>query len=279
MLLTVWFSNDQRNGTSTAPLTVKTGAVYKSYDYKDQPSKVNLKLTGQMYEIGFGHYVKDSKTDVMEGKPRNPNWGDECSEIEGTVPGIHSPNLNGTTKIYEIEMERPIELVEVPSEKKINEQQVNKFVWSKYNFEGDSSDDESDSESEDEGRNKGKKDMKRHLRCLDYGFVWQVNLNEGLSGHQRKSWYRMITPTVYSYPHFLYGKSLRKQFTGLKADRTIHESFIEVNKETGDLVYERKNLQINIDTSGSNIARDTWPIFEHFFPIYWYSEESKLKVD
>ena len=275
LLIVPILSNDQRNGTSTVPLTVKTGAVYNSYDYKDKPGNVALRLVGQMDEIGYGHYVKNATTDLAEGKPYNPNWelgpelGVDCARIEGSVPGIHAPKLKGTTKIYEIEMERPIELVEVPSEK--TNEKVKKFVWSKYNFEGREQDD-----SDSEGEDGGKKDMKRHLRCWSLGSMRQLNLLESFNGNQRKSWYRMVTPTVFSYPHFLHGKSLREQFTGLKADRAIHESYIEVNEETGDLIYERKNLQINIDTSASNVARNTWPHFEHFFPIYWYSEESKL---
>ena len=80
----------------------------------------------------------------MRGQITNPAWEDECSNLEGTVPGLHPPNLRGRTKIYDTELERPIELDEAPTDNILNrllgrvlgkQSKVRRFVWSKRNFE------------------------------------------------------------------------------------------------------------------------------------------------
>lgn len=231
---------------------MKTGAIYYDWDYK---TKADLSLVGQLEEIGVGAMRIDPETD----KPKNPAWDEKpCNKVNGTVPGIHSPNPNETITVYETEMERWIKLNEVPSEKSINGDAVRKFVWWKKNF----------------GKWTPANLENGNCPCVSSMSRFHFTLNEPNGGVQRKSGYRYNTPTVYSLPHYLDAERHREMFEGLKPNRSLHETFIEVANATGEQIYERKNLQINIDTSGSTLPRDIWPAFEQFFPLFWFSEES-----
>lgn len=226
---------DQRNGTSTGPLAVETGRIYFRDDFI-----ADLSLIGQIR--------------MVRGQKTNSAWRDDCNKLEGTVPGLHRPNMSGRTKIYETELERPIELREVRSRTANDEQKVRKFVWSKINF----------------------LDWFHHTANLCYQSTarW-TSFNDEMGGTQRKSNHRWSTPTVFSWPHFLFAENTNnfKHFNGLKPNRTLHESYIEVEFESGAQVYERRNLQVNIDTSRTNVPLSL--SFERFFPVYWFSDESK----
>lgn len=224
---------------------MKTGTITDDWKIK---TKVDLSLVGQLYEIGANQEL----IEVQE--PTNPAWQQmPCKKIQGTLPGVYPPNPSATIKIYETEMERTIELNEVPSEKQIGEQKVRKFVWSQKNFK------------------RWKENPKETRSCLSSMTMWHRNLCETMSGFQRKTGRRGNTPTVYSLPHFLHATEL---VLGVQPEPSLHESFIELEDDSGALVRERTSLQVNIDTSGCNLPLDIWPNMELFFPIYWFEEES-----
>lgn len=194
------------------------------------------------------------KLTLLRGLRKNPAWKDECSELEGTVPGVHRPNLGITTRVYDPELERPIKLNMVKP--KTDDQRVRKFVWSELNF----------------------MDWYHHRSniCYQNTARW-TTLNDKMGGTQRKSNHRYSTPTVWSYPHFYESESTGnfEKFEGLKPNHSLHRSYVEVDVESGTQVYERRNLQVNIDTSRATEIGSGILDREIFFPIYWFSDESR----
>ena len=77
-----------------------------------------------------------------------------------------------------------------------------------------------------------------------------------------------IVTSIFSEPHFWAEKSgdFGQRFEGLRPNQFDHESFIEIKADSGELLYERNNLQINIDVSTSDRYG------KHFvWPLYWKS--------
>ena len=120
--------------------------------------------------------------------------------------------------------------------------------------------------------------------CFEFNsakFLIDLPFSLPIGGSQRKSDHlnTLSTPTVYTFPHFLDAETLMEEskFIGLQPNRTLHESFIEVDYD-GTRIYERKNLQLNIDTSRAATPRGLFIRFELFFPVAWWSEESTTKM-
>lgn len=227
-------------------MTVETGKIWFRDDFT-----TDLSLIGQITKLAK--------------KRTNPAWEDECSKLNGMVAGVYRSNMTGTIKIYDAEMERPIEMEEVPTgkfarlvkrmvERFTGKQKVRKFTWSKNNFVGWFT--------------------HRSNICYQNTYRW-TSFNDELGNSQRKSNHRASTPTVWSLPHYLDSDYCLKKFHGLQPNRSLHESFIEVETTTGAPIYERKNIQLNIDTSRSSVPRKLFLNFELFFPVAWFSEESK----
>lgn len=77
-----------------------------------------------------------------------------------------------------------------------------------------------------------------------------------------------IVAHIYSEPHFWAEKSgdFGKRFEGLRPNQFDHQSFIEIKADSGELLYERINLQINIDVSTSDRYGENF-----VWPFYWKS--------
>ena len=77
-----------------------------------------------------------------------------------------------------------------------------------------------------------------------------------------------ILVSIYSEPHFWAEKSgvLGRLFEGLHPNQFDHQSFIEIKADNGELLYERSNLQVNIDLSTSDRYGGSF-----VWPFYWKS--------
>lgn len=81
-------------------------------------------------------------------------------------------------------------------------------------------------------------------------------------------------PVVYSNPHFLGSDQFYPdQVIGMNPNKLAHESFIDLQVETGNLIFERRNLQINFDTEVLSKVRN---LKRYVFPVFWFCDNSYL---
>lgn len=193
--------------------------------------KFNLESVGQIAKLN--------------GSDKNPAWSGKCSRIEGTDGLIHSRLAGDSVSIFVPEMDRPVELDEVPANRTGDGgAKVRKFVWSNNTFASP--------------------------RTWTPNQCYFPDNPRSIDGVMKKSNRTSDgEPIVFSNPHFLAGDKLLASYFGLKPNSTKHESFVVFKKDTGELVNEVRNLQINLETTALNHR-----INGFVWPFYWVSDVS-----
>lgn len=207
--------------------------------FKVNTGKDNIKNLGQI--VAFNGF------DV------NPAWQDispfNCTLIEGSDGELRAPlsEQDRTIKIFVPEFDRPVLYDEISWARTINGQRVRRYRLSSSVF-------------------KSSKNYAPNT-CYHKGLVYEDY--DGIFTKSRKT--AKNQHIVFSKPNFLDAdKSVTTDFfTALRPDESKHDSFIEINEQTGQTVYEHRTLQVNIDTAAVNekIAR-------LFFPSYYTREYS-----
>lgn len=181
----------------------------------------------------------------LNGSDKNSAWEGKCRRIEGTDGVIHSRLADDSIKLFVAEMDRPVELEEVPFNRTIDGgAKVRKFVWSNNTFASP--------------------------RTWTPNACYFPGNPRSIDGVMKKS-NRTADgePIVFSNPHFLAGDRLLANYFGLKPDSAKHESFVEFKNDTGELVSEKRNIQINLETTSARHRVNGF-----VWPVYWVSEVS-----
>ncbi|CAL8138190.1 unnamed protein product [Orchesella dallaii] len=84
---------------------------------------------------------------------------------------------------------------------------------------------------------------------------------------------RKETPLLVSLPHFLDGSEEYLNTTeGLHPDRSVHETFIELEPNTGLLLKAAKRIQINIEMRAFKFIKQLRKLPKLLLPIIWVDE-------
>lgn len=99
--------------------------------------------------------------------------------------------------------------------------------------------------------------------CFDSGL-----LNVGSCGSK-------TVPIFLSLPHFYQGSpGLVNNITGMKPNKTLHDSFFHVEPTTGAVVVGQRRLQINVHVTRNEALRQMKDVRSVFFPYLWLSGEA-----
>lgn len=208
--------------------------------FKVNTGKDNIKNLGQIVAVnGF-----DTNLAWRDDMPFN------CTLIEGSDGQLRAPldEQDRSIKIFIPEFDRPVQYDEVPYNKTINNgQKVRRYALSPNVFKS----------SMNYAPN-GCYHNYPYLSYEDYDGIFTKSRKMAKNEH-----------IVFSKPNFLDADSsvTTDFYTSLRPDKQKHESFVEINEQTGETVFEHRALQVNIDTASINEK-----ITRLFFPIY-YSRE------
>lgn len=180
----------------------------------------------------------------LNGLDKNPAWDGKCRRIEGTDGVIHSRLAEDSVLVFVPEMDRPVELEEVTFNQTIGESKVRKFVWSNHTF------------ASPRTWTPNECYFPGNRRSIDGVMKKSIRTSDG-------------EPIVFSNPHFFAGDRLLANYFGLKPNSARHESFVQFKNDTGDLVREVRNLQINLETTALNHRLNGF-----VWPVYWTSDIS-----
>ncbi|XP_051172035.1 scavenger receptor class B member 1-like [Leptopilina boulardi] len=195
-------------------------------------------LSNDRFTINTGEMDMD-KLGIIErfnGMESRNVWGDEeCDKITGTDGSLFPPRLvrdpNATLHIYLKEMCRTVPLKfhshasaqGIPTQRYVLEDDIFTASETKnYCFCEKSEDDD-------------KKVSKKSGLCPPMGVFNASACNFGM-------------PTLTSFPHFYQGdKSLIEQFDGLKPQKELHESFIDLHPHLGVPIGGHSRIQLNLE--------------------------------
>lgn len=81
-------------------------------------------------------------------------------------------------------------------------------------------------------------------------------------------------PVLISAPHFYQGEQeYWEAFEGLYPNKSLHESFLNIEPFTGMVIYAAKRIQINVDVEPDSRLPFLRPIKnETYFPVFWAEE-------
>jgi lysosome membrane protein 2 len=84
-------------------------------------------------------------------------------------------------------------------------------------------------------------------------------------------------PLVLSFPHFYWAdKEHLQKVTGLKPQRALHETFLDINMVSGTLLSMRRCIQVNLNIKGFETMGYLANIPELLFPIVWLEESVSI---
>lgn len=87
-------------------------------------------------------------------------------------------------------------------------------------------------------------------------------------------------PLLYSMPHFYMGsEELLEQFEGLKPNKSIHETFAQIDPVIGFTLNARKAVQVNFDMTFASQAGFFQKMNRTLFPVLWFEETGRIDQD
>lgn len=188
---------------------------------------------------------------TVNGYSSNPAWRDDlpfgCNKIEGSDGQLRGPinEQESSIKIFVPEFDRPVQFDEVSCDKHVNNgQKVRRFLISENTF-------------------KSSENYKPNSCVHNYTWLSYEDY-DGVFSKSKKT--AKNQPIVFSKPNFLDADHsvTTEFFTALRPDAKEHDWFIEINEQTGETIYERRTMQVNVDTAPVNTQ-----IARLFFPIYY----------
>ncbi|XP_035712600.1 lysosome membrane protein 2 [Folsomia candida] len=91
---------------------------------------------------------------------------------------------------------------------------------------------------------------------------------------------RKETPLLVSLPHFLDGSSEYLNKTeGLHPDRSLHETFIELEPTSGLLLKAAKRIQVNMELRPFKFIKQFKKVPSMLFPLVWVDESAMMSED
>lgn len=199
--------------------------------------------------------------ETWNNKTSHSCWGNggDCNKIRGTEGSMFPPPItsSATPEIFCADFNRTITAI---YKKKIVQSGVTRyrFVIPKSIFGAPLK------ESENECYCTKKNIAQRERFCSLTGILDIGGCNEGV-------------PAVISCPHFFMGDYLLSApFDGLDPQETKHESYFDLEPNTGAVLSAAKRLQLNVDLKYINLIEPFKSVKEIIFPSNWVEESFSL---